>query len=110
MAGKVYYLPPIDYTSGKVYGKKYDFTSVYRKASQYPKRCATVGTRDMENKPYSPAELAHQNQFKAVVKATRERMQDMSKKEQDIRAFKEQTQYHSFYRFVFNQEWTDYQP
>lgn len=110
MAGKVFYLPPIDYTSGKVYGKKYGFTSVYRKSSQYPKGCTNTGTRNLTEHPYSAYEKEIQQRFKAVALSTRQRMQDPSKMTQDAAAFKAQTQYRTLYQYIFNQEWSDYQP
>lgn len=110
MAGKIFYLPPIDYTSGKIYGKKYNFTSVYRQSSQHPKGCTVMGTRSIVAHPYSEAELAVQNRFKAVVAATRKRLQDASKMQQDIQAFKSQTKFRTLYQYVFNQEWANYQP
>lgn len=109
MSGKIYYLPPIDYASGKVYGKKYGFTSVYRKSSKYPKGCTTTGTRDTTNHPYSANELEIRQRFKAVVASTRQRMQDPSKMTQDAAAFKAQTEYRTLYQYIFNQEWDAYQ-
>lgn len=105
MAGKVFYLPPIDYTSGKIYGKKYNFASVYRQSSRHPRGCAMTGTRKT---PYSHSEVALQQRFKAVVTATRKRLQDASKQSQDILAFKSQSAYRTLYQYVFNQEWTAY--
>lgn len=106
MAGKVFYLPPVDYTSGKIYGKKYNFTSVYRQSSQHPRGCAVVGTR---RTPYSQSEVNMHTRFKAVVAATRKRLQDASKMQQDLQAFKSQNVYRTLYQYVFNREWSDYQ-
>lgn len=106
MAGKVFYLPPIDYTSGKIYGKKYNFTSVYRQSSRHPRGCAMVGTR---RTPYSQSEVNMHTRFKAVVTATRKRLQDASKIQQDLHAFKSQSVYRTLYQYVFNQEWSAYQ-
>lgn len=106
MAGKVFYLPPIDYTSGKIYGKKYNFTSVYRPSGQHPRGCAMVGTR---RTPYSQSEVNMHTRFKAVVAATRKRLQDASKIQQDLQAFKSQSVYRTLYQYVFNQEWSAYQ-
>ena len=41
--------------------------------------------------------------------ATRLRMKDPGKVMQDQAAFKEQTKYKTFYRFVFNLEWESYE-
>ena len=102
MAGKVFYLPPIDYTSGKIYGKRYNFTAVYRQFGQHPRGCAVVGTRKT---PYSQSEVDMHTRFKAVVTATRKRLQV----QQDLIAFKSQNVYRTLYQYVFNQEWSDYQ-
>ncbi len=109
MAGKIYYLPPVDYTKGKVFGKKYNFVAVYRKSHQYPRGCAVAGMRDTENHPYTANELEIRQRFKAVVVSTRQRMQDPTKIAQDTAAFKSQTTYRTLYQYVFNQEWADYQ-
>lgn len=68
-----------------------------------------MGTRNTVAHPYSEAELAVQNRFKAVVAATRKRLQDASKMQQDIQAFKSQTKFRTLYQYVFNQEWSAYQ-
>ena len=106
MAGKIFYLPPIDYTSGKIYGKRYNFTSVYRPSGQHPRGCAVVGTRKT---PYSQSEVDMHTRFKAVVTATRKRLQDASKIQHDLQAFKSQNLYRTLYQYVFNQEWSAYQ-
>lgn len=109
MAGKIFYLPPIDYASGKVYGKKYGFTSVYRKSAKHPKGCAATTERDTATHPYSASEMEIHQRFKAVATATRQRMTDPSKMAQDAAAFKAQKDYRTLYQYIFNQEWNDYQ-
>lgn len=69
-----------------------------------------MGTRDTVAHPCSEAELAVQSRFKAVVAATRKRLQDASKIQQDLQAFKSQSVYRTLYQYVFNQEWANYQP
>lgn len=68
-----------------------------------------MGTRNTVAPPYSETELAVQNRFKTVVAATRKRLQDASKMQQDLQAFKSQSVYRTLYQYVFNQEWSDYQ-
>ncbi len=109
MAGKIYYLPPIDYASGRVYGTKYGFTSVYRKSNKYPKGCMATGERDTTNHPYSETELNIHQKFRAVVISTRQRLKDPTKVSQDQAAFKSQSVFRTVYQYVFNQEWNDYQ-
>lgn len=65
-----------------------------------------VGTR---RTPYSQSEVNMHTRFKAVVAATRKRLQDASKMQQDLQAFKSQSVYRTLYQYVFNQEWSDYQ-
>lgn len=65
-----------------------------------------VGTR---RTPYSQSEVNMHTRFKAVVTATRKRLQDASKIQQDLQAFKSQSVYRTLYQYVFNQEWSDYQ-
>ena len=43
------------------------------------------------------------------VEVTRARMKDPGKVMQDQAAFKEQSKYKTFYRYVFNQEWESYE-
>lgn len=108
MAGKIYYLPPVDYTTGKVFGKKYNFVAVYRKSNQYPRGCAFASSRDTMAHPYSANEQEIQKRFRSVVLSTRQRMQDSSKMAQDTAAFQSQTTYRTLYQYVFNQEWASY--
>lgn len=68
-----------------------------------------MGTRDTVAHPCSEAELAVQSRFKTVVTATRKRLQDASKMQQDILSFKSQTKFRTLYQYVFNQEWSAYQ-
>ena len=109
MAGKIYYLPPVDYTTGKVFGKKYNFVAVYRKSNRYPRGCAFASSRDTTVHPYTETEQEIQTRFRAVVSSTRQRMLDPSKIAQDTAAFQSQTTYRTLYQYVFNQEWASYQ-
>ena len=108
MAGKIFYLPPVDYASGKLFGKKYKFTAVYRRSGSHPNGCATTSTRDERNHPYSAAEIAHQQKFKSVVKATHTRMADPTQKAKDTLAFRAQHTYPTLFSDVFHQVWDTY--
>jgi hypothetical protein len=105
MAGSIFYLAPVDNASGKIFGMKQKFIAVRRLRGKRQRGCAVLGERIT---PYSQDELAHQEKFKAVAAATRLRMKDPGKVMQDQAAFKEQSKYKTFYRYVFNQEWEAY--
>ena len=106
MAGSVFYLAPVDNASGKIFGLKQKWMAVRRLTGKRQRGCAVTGERTT---PYSQDEMAHQEKFKAVAAATRLRMKDPGKVMQDQAAFKEQTKYKTFYRFVFNLEWEAYE-
>ena len=95
---------PIHHISGKI-SKKYRTTYNYRKRSDR-KYTSVPGERIT---PYSQDEMAHQEKFKAVAASTRLRMKDPGKVMQDQAAFKEQSKYKTFYRYVFNLEWESYE-
>lgn len=54
---------------------------------------------------FTQDEKTQQQKFKAVVKATRARMQNPEQSVQDQLAFSQQTKYKTLYSYVFNQEW-----
>lgn len=109
MAGKIFYLPPIDYASGKVFGIKCNFTSVRRSANVHQNGCAYLSDRNLVLHPYSEEELAAQLKFKSVAASTRVRLSDPSKVVQDKQDFQAQSAFRTLYQFVFNQEWNNYQ-
>ena len=100
---QVVYEDPIHHLSGKI-SKKYRTCYNYRKHSDR-KYTSVPGERTT---PYSQDEMAHQEKFKAVSASTRARMKDPGKVMQDQAAFKEQSKYKTFYRYVFNLEWEAY--
>ena len=101
---QVVYEDPIHHLSGKI-SKKYRTCYNYRKRSDR-KYTSVHGDRTT---PYSQDEMAHQEKFRAVAASTRARMKDPGKVMQDQAAFKEQSKYKTFYRYVFNQEWEAYE-
>ena len=101
---KVEYSFPVDKVHGKV-SKSHKIGFAHRKASKL-NYTTSYGTRIT---PYSQDEMAHQEKFKAVAASTRARMKDPGKVMQDQAAFKEQSKYKTFYRYVFNQEWESYE-
>ena len=106
MAGSIFYLAPVDNASGKIFGKKHKFVAVRRKQGKRQRGCAAMGERSTK---FSQDELAHQDKFSAVTKSTRARMKDPSKVMADQAAYKAvQSQYKSFYQYVFRQEWNAY--
>ena len=104
---QVVYEDPIHHISGKI-SKKYRTTYNYRKQSER-KYTSVRGERDLQNKPYTEKELMHRAKFAAVAAATRSRMADPSQAAADMMAFKAQTKYKTLYRYVFRQEWNDYE-
>ena len=101
---KVEYSFPVDKVHGKV-SKSHKIGFAHRKASKL-NYTTSYGTRIT---PYSQDEMAHQEKFRAVAASTRARMKDPGKVMQDQAAFKEQSKYKTFYRYVFNQEWESYE-
>ena len=101
---KIEFAFPVDKIHGKV-AKDHKIGFAHRKASKL-NYSTSYGKRST---PYSQDEMAHQEKFAAVSTATRARMKDPGKVMQDQAAFKEQTKYKTFYRYVFNQEWESYE-
>ena len=101
---KVEYAFPVDKIHGKV-AKHHKIGFAHRTASK-KNYTTSYGKRTT---PYSQDEMAHQEKFKAVAASTRARMKDPGKVMQDQAAFKEQTKYKTFYRYVLNLEWESYE-
>lgn len=99
---KVVFLDPVDYISGKV--SPAHTRTIYKRLRATDRRFTSV-RMDEDNKPATEAQVAQQEKFKAVVKSTRQRMQDASKMPQDLAAFQKQKQYKTMYGYVFSQEW-----
>ena len=109
MAGKIEYIAPIENASGKIFGQKSRFVAVTRNWGNRQKGCSVMGVRDLKNHPYTEKELQHRAKFAAVCSATRSRMADPSQAAADMAAFKAQSKYKTLYRYVFRQEWNDYE-
>ena len=106
MAGSITYLAPVENASGKIFGKKEKFIAVRRLTGDRKRGCSVQGERTTK---FSQDELARQDKFSAVTKSTRARMKDPSKVMADQAAYKAvQSQYKSFYQYVFRQEWNAY--
>ena len=101
---KVEYSFPVDKVHGRI-SKQHQVGFAHRKASKL-NYTTSYGKRASE---YSQEELARQEKFRAVCASTRARMKDPGKVMQDQAAFKEQSKYKTFYRYVFNQEWESYE-
>ena len=101
---KVEYSFPVDKVHGRI-SKQHQVGFAHRKASKL-NYTTSYGKRASE---YSQEELARQEKFRAVAAATRLRMKDPGKVMQDQAAFKEQSKYKTFYRFLFNMEWAAYE-
>ena len=94
---------PIHHISGKI-SKKYRTTYNYRKRSDR-KYTSVHGERDLQNHPYTEKETAQKAKFTTVGQAVRARMKDPTKINEDLAAFKAQTEYKTLYRFLWNLEW-----
>ena len=101
---KVEYAFPVDTIHGRI-SKSHKVGFAHRKQSKI-NYTTSYGKRTT---PYSQDELDHQEKFKAVCASTRARIKDPTKVMQDQAAFKEQTKYKTFYRFVWNLEWEAYE-
>ena len=108
MAGSITYLAPVDNASGKIFGKKEKFTAVTRTWGKRQRGCTATGQRDLKNHPYTEKETTQKAKFITVGQAVRARMKDPSKINEDLAAFKAQTEYKTLYRFLWNLEWNAY--
>ena len=109
MAGKIEYIAPIENASGKIFGLKSRFVAVTRNWGNRQKGCSVMGQRDLKNHPYTEKENAQKAKFSTVGQAVRARMKDPSKINEDLAAFKAQTEYKTLYRFLWNLEWNAYE-
>ena len=108
MAGSITYLAPVDNASGKIFGKKEKFTAVTRTWGKRQRGCTATGQRDLKNHPYTEKETTQKAKFITVGQAVRARMKDPTKINEDLAAFKAQTEYKTLYRFLWNLEWNAY--
>lgn len=100
------YIAPVKSVSGKL-SKADKVIYLVRKAPTSneamlanPYYSSVCGTRSTA---YSASELSQQERFGKVCKATQARLGDPTKKEQDMAAFKAQTQYKTLRQYVWNQ-------
>ena len=101
---KVEFAFPVEKVHGKI-AKRHRIGFAHRTASKL-NYTTEYGKRSTK---FSQDELAHQDKFSAVSKSTRARMKDPSKVMADQAAYKAvQSQYKSFYQYVFRQEWNAY--
>jgi hypothetical protein len=109
MAGNISYLAPVDNASGKIFGQKQKFVAVKRNWGNRQRGCSVSGERDLKNHPLTDKEKAIRARFTSVSASTRERMLDPTKMQADQNAFKAQSKYKTFYRFIWNMEWAAYE-
>ena len=101
---KVEFAFPVEKVHGKI-AKRHRIGFAHRTASKL-NYTTEYGQRSTK---FSQDELAHQDKFSAVSVSTRARMKDPSKVMADQAAYKAvQSQYKSFYQYVFRQEWNAY--
>ena len=97
---KVEYAFPVDKIHGRI-SKKHKLGFAHRKAS-LKNYTVTYGVRTT---PYTEKETAQKAKFSTVGQAVRARMKDPTKINEDLAAFKAQTEYKTLYRFLWNLEW-----
>lgn len=97
---QVTYEDPIHHLSGRI-SKNFRTTYCYRRTGS--RKYTQV--REYRKRDYSVDELARQEKFARVTKATRARLQDPSQISADQIAFAAQNKYKTLYQYVFNQEW-----
>ena len=107
--GKVYFLDPVEYISGKI-SKKYRTCYNYRKLSGR-KFTSVHGTRLT---PYNETEIAIHNQFRIVRAAVQARVTNLSYVVQDQRAFQAMRAaggtWTTYRGWLFAQAWDNYNP
>ena len=108
MAGSITYLAPIDNASGKIFGKNAPFVAVTRTWGKRQRGCTAMGQRDLKNHPYTEKETAQKTKFTAVTQAVAQRMKDPTKINQDLAAFKAQTEYDTLRHYIWHLEWEKY--
>lgn len=108
--GKVFFLDPVDYISGKISQK---FRTIYNRRRVSDRRYTQV--RDDRNTPPSVEELQRRLKFKVVRQAaqtrsmtlstlTRDQMKFIEEKKQQGHSFK----YHTFKGWLFGKAWNYY--
>lgn len=68
MAGTVTYIAPVDYTSGKTFGKRNKWTAVHRAGRSLERNCSYGNGRNLVTHPYSEDEKNQHQLFKDVAK------------------------------------------
>lgn len=66
MAGIITYIAPVDYASGRIFGKKNKWTAVKRTFGNKQRGCAFGGQRNMLTHPVTEDEVAARNRFKTI--------------------------------------------
>jgi len=66
MAGKITYLAPVDYASGKILGKSQKWLAVHRSWGNRQRGCAVTTERNYVTNPLTTKETNHRNAFKAA--------------------------------------------
>ena len=97
---KVEYAFPVDKIHGRI-SKKHKLGFAHRKAS-LKNYTVTYGVRTT---PYTEKETTQKAKFTTVGQAVRARMKDPTKINEDLAAFKAQTEFKTLYRFLWNLEW-----
>lgn len=104
MAGKIFYLAPIDNASGKLFGQKTRFCAVKRVAGERKKGCAFMGERDTTNHPVTLHEKEIRENFSIATKlvAARLKKEHNPRWEADHALFRE-SKFDSFKKWLWAQ-------
>lgn len=107
--GKVAFLDPVDYISGKISRK---YRTVYNHRRLSDRRYTQVrGTRNI---PYNETEVAIHNRFRVVWQAVQARVANLSYIVQDQRAFRDMRtsggKWTTYRGWLFAKAWDNYNP
>lgn len=103
---KITYIEPVKTVSGKFGKNDKVIYLVRRAATSNPDMLANpcyTSIQGVRSTPYSDAEKAKQTRFGNICKATTVRLNDASKKDADMAAFKAQSQYTTLRQYVWHQ-------
>ncbi len=104
MAGKIFYLAPIDNASGKIFGKKTRFCAVKSQSGNRKKGSAYLGERNLIDHPVSQHELDIRSTFSIGTRLVAPRLKQTSPRwEADHNLYKQQKEYESFKKWLWAQ-------
>ena len=103
---KIIYQAPVKSVSGKLSKSDKVIYMTRRAATSNPEMLANpcyTSIQGTRSTPYTDAEKAKQTRFGKICKATLTRLNDASKQQADLAAFKAQTQYTTLRQYVWHE-------